>query len=157
MTSGRWKRPCILISLIVFFPLPLRMHLCMLQVWDDLSPGGTTCLFNLHNPCMFTQIDIVPKLAFNSLAHKNPVSQTYTPGVRHKIHNNKSLPNNHFVSSLELWLICYLLPRALGKTKTAAARTLERAYCSCCPQVQRCLAGTNHHSSARETTARQTP
>lgn len=132
------------------------MHLCMLQVWDDLSPGGTTCLLNLHNPCMFTQIDTVPKLAFNSLAHKKH-SQTYTLGVRHKIYNNKSLPNNHFVSSLELWLICYLLPRALGKTKTAAAQTLERAYCSCCPQVQRCLAGTNYHSSARKTTERKTP
>lgn len=42
------------------------MHLRMLQVWDDCRPGESTCPLNLHNPCMFTQIDIVPKHILNS-------------------------------------------------------------------------------------------
>lgn len=107
------------------------MHLCMLQVWDGCRPGESTCPLNLHNPCMFTQIDIVPRLAFNSVAHKNTVSQTYTIGVRHKIYNNKSLPNRHWKAPTILqaalnsgWsAICYL--KHLAKQKRLQPKHLK--------------------------------
>lgn len=92
------------------------MHL---QVWDDFRPGGSTCLWNLHNPGMFTQIDIVLTLTFTTF---EPAQiQTRAPNLQQNV-TYKSLPIKPWnaaavsVSSLELWLICCLLPRALGKT-----------------------------------------
>jgi len=129
-------------------------------VWDSCRLGGCTRLLKTSIR-KFTQADVVPErvfLAFPAPTNTNSLRRTRSEYAARFItiivSPQKALKcTSHFAGSLEPCLICYLLPGALGETKTATARTLERAYCSCCPQVLCCLAETNYH---REVTRLQT-
>lgn len=127
------------IRLINSFFLPFPTHFCMLQVWDGCRPGGCTRL--LKPPFASLHKQMLYPSSTPRHTHEHSRSNIHAPEYATRFITIKVSPKrhwnalNHFARSLELRLICYLLPRALGKTKTATAQTLERAYCSCCPQV----------------------